>query len=274
MSSTAGECAEPTWAVASSIATNYERRLVPLLFDSWARILVDAVAPTSAERVLDVACGTGIVARTVAARLGPSASITGIDINGDMLALARQLAPEMEWLQADATDTGFPVAAFDVVFCQQGLQFVADPAAALREWRRILVPGGRLALSAWHNPDNPGYAAIRSALRRCLPEHPEAVGFVRAIFGLSNPTQIHELLLGEGFHNVRIAIHADVVKCPTPQTWIEAFLSAAPVRAIAELGHEEREHIVADAVHELREYIADDGSLFFPISTNIATADA
>lgn len=274
MSITASGRDESTWAVATSVAANYEQRLVPLLFDSWARTLVGAVAPTADERVLDVACGTGIVARTVAARLGPSASVTGIDINADMLALARKLAPEIEWMHSDATDTGLPGASFDVVLCQQGLQFVADPAAALREWRRILVPGGRIALSAWHNADNPGYAAIRSTFRRRLPEHPEAVGFVRAIFGLSDPTEIHELLLGAGFRNVRIATHADVVVCPTPQTWVEAFVSAAPVQAIAELGHDELDQIVADAVHDLRGYIADDGSFAFPIATNIATASA
>lgn len=275
MNHTAGDTrSDNAWTAAPSVAANYERSLVPMLFKPWANTLVRIAAPRPVERVLDIACGTGIVARTVAARLAGTARITGIDVNADMLDIACRTAPGIDWRLADATCTGLPDTSFDVVLCQQGLQFLPDPLAALRDWHRVLSPSGRLVVSTWHNPDNPAYATIRAALQHHLPYHPEAAGFVTSIFALSDATELHDLLARAGFRNIDVAVHADVVDCPKPRVWVEAFLSAAPVDAIATLSEELRDQIITEVSQDLRGHLTSDGRLTFSIASNIAIASA
>jgi SAM-dependent methyltransferase len=132
------------WQLVDNSAHAYERHLVPAIMAPFADELAEPVSP--GERVLDVACGTGIVARRAAAR---GADATGVDLNAQMLEVARAAEPAIEWIEADAADLPLPDNTFDRVFCHQGLQFFADPSAAIREMRRVLAPGGRLAVSVW-----------------------------------------------------------------------------------------------------------------------------
>lgn len=140
-----------TWQQVCGSAEHYERELVPVLFEPWARELVDLADPQPGEQVLDLACGTGLVARLAASPVSASGAVTGLDANRDMLAVARRVAatvrPAIDWRLATATDTGLPDAAFDVGFCEQGLQFFDDRQAALRELHRVVRPGGRVAIS-------------------------------------------------------------------------------------------------------------------------------
>jgi ubiquinone/menaquinone biosynthesis C-methylase UbiE len=127
------------------------------MFAPCATQLLDLAAVEPGERVLDVACGTGIVARRAAARVGAGGVVAGSDVNEGMLEVAAATAIDLpvriEWHRADATALPLPDGAFDVVCCQQGLQFVPDPPLALREARRVLTPGGRLALAVWRGID-------------------------------------------------------------------------------------------------------------------------
>ena len=141
----------------------YQREMVPASFARWAPDLVDLGAVGPGQRVLDVACGTGVVTRLAAERVGSSGRAVGLDVNADMLAAARAASPgsRIEWHEGSALALPFPDASFDVLFCQQGLQFFPDRAAGLREMRRVLVPGGRLALSCWRSVDHqPGMRAL------------------------------------------------------------------------------------------------------------------
>src|SRR6185503_11434950 len=130
-----------------------ERYSVRYFIGPWAPGLVALAALKPGERVLDVACGTGLVARLAATETGPTGQVTGLDINRNMLALARSLPPppgaSVTWVEGDAGAMGFPDASFDVILCQQGLQFFPDKAAALGEMHRVLVPRGRVVLSVW-----------------------------------------------------------------------------------------------------------------------------
>src|SRR5215471_371474 len=114
------------WHFAGSVPENYERYLVPTIFSPWAAHLVDFAAPQLGERVLDVACGTGIVARLVAGRVGPEGRVIGLDSSPAMLAVARSLSPisgaAVEWSEGSALAIPFPDATFNLVLCQQGLQ--------------------------------------------------------------------------------------------------------------------------------------------------------
>ncbi len=144
------------WQVAGSAPEAYERELVLAVFGVWAPILVELAHPSRGERVVDVACGTGIVARIATARVGPTGAVVGVDLNPGMLSVARSAVStdsrsgaSLQWQEANADKLPFPAESFDVAYRQLGLQFFADRAAALREMRRVLGAKGRLALMMW-----------------------------------------------------------------------------------------------------------------------------
>ena len=132
------------WQLEGNAAEAYERYLVPAFFGPFADRLIELAEPRAADRMLDVACGTGIVARRVASCV---ARVVGLDLNPAMLEVAWAADPAIEWLAGDAGAMPVPDRSFDLVLCQQGLQFLPDRAAGLRELRRVLAPGGRLAVS-------------------------------------------------------------------------------------------------------------------------------
>lgn len=128
----------------------YERALVGPLFHPFAEVLLDRVALAPGDRVLDIGCGTGIVARLARTRLGGKGRVAGIDLSPQMLDVARRVAPDIEWREGNAG--ALPLKdgeTFDVVVCQQGLQFFPDKPAAAREMRRALAEGGRLVVATW-----------------------------------------------------------------------------------------------------------------------------
>src|SRR5438477_104942 len=136
---------QPTpWQVGASAPDVYERDLVPAVFGAWAPRVIALATPKPGDRVLDVACGTGIVAQRVAERLGAAGQIVGLDLNPAMIAKARSIAPAIDWREASVMAMPLPDASFDIVYCQLGLQFFPDRPAALQEMRRVLAPQGRL----------------------------------------------------------------------------------------------------------------------------------
>jgi ubiquinone/menaquinone biosynthesis C-methylase UbiE len=181
----------------------YERCNVPGTFRPLAQLFLEHVGLRTGERVLDVACGTGIVARLAAPQVGLSGTVVGLDLNTGMLDVARAQPSESgataEWRQGDATALPFADAAFDVVCCQQGLQFFPDKGRALREMSRVLVPGGRLALSVWGGVD-PYSAAMAEALARYVSA--DAAARVLAPYALSDAETVRTLVIDAGFRTV------------------------------------------------------------------------
>jgi ubiquinone/menaquinone biosynthesis C-methylase UbiE len=140
-------------STVSNPAEGYERFMVPPLFQPWARRLVDAASPRAGERILDLACGTGVVAREIVRRLGASATITAVDLNPAMLDVARAAAAAegatIEWREARAEALPFPDFSFDLVLCQFAMMFFADRRAAAAEMRRVLADAGGALASVW-----------------------------------------------------------------------------------------------------------------------------
>lgn len=127
-----------------------ERTIVPAIVDRYARDLVERARPIGAsDRILDLGCGTGIVARVLRERLGGAANIVGVDASPPMIEKARSIEPELDWRVGNAMALPFADGSFDLVLCQEMLQFVPHRMAALREVHRVLSPGGRLLVSAW-----------------------------------------------------------------------------------------------------------------------------
>jgi ubiquinone/menaquinone biosynthesis C-methylase UbiE len=180
----------------------YERILVPSIFGPWAQEVIERARPIGpSDRILDVGCGTGIVARQLRTRLGGGVPIAGVDASADMIAMARSLAPELQWLQADAMQLPFDDSSFELVVSQQMLQFVADPLAALREIRRVLVRGGKLVAATWRpRHEQPLFEVLGQIAERHLGTPSEKR------FALGDDTRLHELLVEAGFASIRIDV--------------------------------------------------------------------
>src|SRR3981081_198580 len=209
------------WQVAGSAPEVYERELVPAVFGVWAPILVELAQPRLGERVVDVACGTGIVARVAAARGGRSGAVVGVDLNHGMLSVARSVVSTdsqsgglLQWQEASADKLPLPDSSFDVVYCQLGLQFFADRSAALHEMRRVLGAEGRLALMVWRGiHESPGFAMLAEALERHVGQ--AAAAIMRAPFGLSNADELEALVRAAGFQGVAIEQRSGTVGFPS-----------------------------------------------------------
>jgi|SRR5829696_2505493 ubiquinone/menaquinone biosynthesis C-methylase UbiE len=263
------------WQLEESSAEAYERYLVPLLFAPGAEYLIELAGPEPGERVLDVACGTGIVARHAAQRVGTGGTVVGLDLNEGMLEVARKASsdvrPAIEWQHGDATDMPLPDGAFDVVFCQQALQFFPDRLAALREMHRVLAPNGRLALSVLRSTEhNPGYRLLAEALQRHVG--PDAGSMMRSPFSSLSADELRELITGAGFGEVRILLGIGPVRYPSAEELLRWEGESSPLaRPIRGLSDGIREALIRDLGQALRTYTDDDG-IVFPAETYLAVA--
>lgn len=156
-----------TFQITSEQAELYEERFVPALFAHWVDAVLDAAGVRVGHDVLDVGCGTGIVTRHAAQRVGATGHVTGLDLNPAMLAVASRIRPDIEWRRGDAADLPFDDDAFDVVTCQAAAMFFPDLVAALREMGRVTRPGGRIAVQVFSSgEDQPAYGPWISMVAR------------------------------------------------------------------------------------------------------------
>src|SRR4051812_13272329 len=148
----------------------FERTLVPAIFERYARDLVERARPIGAsDRIFDLGCGTGLVARVLRERLGGAANITGLDASAPMLEMARSISPQIDFHEGNAMALPFADDSFELVLCQEMLQFVPDRAGALREVRRVLSPGGRFFVSTWRpRSEQPLHDALGRVAERHL----------------------------------------------------------------------------------------------------------
>jgi ubiquinone/menaquinone biosynthesis C-methylase UbiE len=260
--------------VATTFTEIYERVLVGPLFRPFAEQLVSRIAPNRSDSVIDVACGTGIVARVARERLGPEARIAGVDVAPAMLAVARTVDPTIEWRQGNAVS--LPVSAgefFTVLTCHQGLQFMPDKAAAIREMRRVLAPGGRVAIATWRSlEDIPGMRDLNEVAER----HVGRIVDSRHSFG--DATALNSLLVHAGFSHVNVQTLAHDVQLADGALF--ARLNAMAVIGMSEKGkamsEAERGELAGRIAAESGDAISKatkDGMFVLPLTTNLATAD-
>ena len=240
------------WQLDREAAGHYEHTVGPR-FERLATLLLDGAGVQPGERVLDVACGTGIVARLAAARVKPSGSVFALDINPAMLDIGRRLAVErglaIEWRLGDANALPFPEASFDVVLCQQGLQFFPDKAAALREMRRVVSSGGRIGLAVFGRP-NRFILALAEALKKYADE--KAVRQCLAPFAFGDPAVLQAIARDAGLGPVDIRPHTLTRPVEPSQEWLLATTSAFPYSAaITGMTPEVRAQVVRDIASAL-----------------------
>jgi ubiquinone/menaquinone biosynthesis C-methylase UbiE len=261
------------WQVSGNAAELYERCSVRYVLGPWAPGLVEVAALQPGERVLDLACGTGLVARLAASKVGPTGQVTGLDLNAGMLAVARSLPPPsgapITWIEGSAVAMELPDASFEVILCQQGLQFFPDKPRALREMRRVLVPGGRVLLSVWKTA-GPYNLAVGEALERHVGA--ETAIKYRASRVVPDGEELRRLLVEAGFRWVQIRPSAMTVRLPPVETFVLEHLAGMPVAgAIAALSAEGRAALVRQVKMALQSYADGDG-IAVPDETNIAMA--
>lgn len=251
----------------------YEQALVGPLFRPWAELILEDVELAAGDRVLDVACGTGIVARLAQERLGEAGRIVGVDQSAPMLAVARGVAAGIDWREGDAG--ALPLRdheQFDVVVCQQGLQFFPDRTAAARQMRRALAAGGRLAVSTWR-PDEE--IPLVRELRRVAERHLGAIIDRRHGFGEAGP--LEALLRDAGFRDVRSKTVTRTIRFHDGSAFVRmnAMALVGMTAASRTMGDEERAGIVgaiaSDSADVVRPH-TDANGLAFELSTNVATA--
>ncbi len=245
------------------------------------RVLLESAAPQPGERALDVACGTGSVARHVAPMVGTEGKVVALDISPAMLAVARALpappAATIEWLEGNAIHLELPDDAFDLVLCQQGLQFFPDRAASVREMRRALGDGGRVAISVWQALRlHPVYEALFEATARHLGA---PLSSVDVSFSLWDAEELRRLLKDASFEHIAITPRSLEVHLPSPERFVQLTVlgAATSIPAFAQLDTAARSALV-DAVTEETQAVAeryrDGNTLTFPMSTHIAVAYA
>jgi len=263
-----------TSRIAGTAAEIYEQHMVPAIFARWAPDLVDAAGVRPGERVLDVACGTGAVTRVLAERVGAGGTVVALDINPGMLAAARVAVPRpnVEWQEGSAVKMPLPDAAFDSVVCQQGLQFFPDRPAALSEMRRVLEPGGRLALACWRSIEHmPGYLALEQALARRIGPEKAAL----PPFALGDAATLRALVTGAGFRDVKLRVDVKTIRFQSAEHMVMAVVGGAPTMlgALAEQGEGVVDAIAAEVAEATRIYVDDEGWAF-PAVSHIVTARA
>jgi len=269
---------------AASPAEMYQQFFGPALFQPWASVLVDKAAPRPGERVLDLACGTGIVTRQVAPAVGPGGRVVGVDLNPDMLAVARRLpvpegGPTIEWREGNAVALDLPDGAFDLVLCQQGLQFFPDRPAAIREVRRVLADGGRAVLNVWHGIEqHPLLAASTAAVASHLSV-PAAE--LDTPFSLGDADELRRLLESAGFGRVEVTARTMDAHFPSAETFMAmtTIAAAAVLPAYAHVVGDPAARaalvqVTTDASRDLLERHRDADGLTLPWTANIAVARA
>lgn len=264
-----------------SPAQLFEQFFGPSLFVPWTRVLLGHADPKPGERVLDLACATGIVAREVAPVVGEEGDVVGVDLNPEMLAVAQQKAAEegvrIEWRLSDAADLDLPDGVFDLALCQQGLQFFEEPEAALRETVRVLDDGGRLALNVWQPlTGHPVYRALLEA-EAC---HLDAdLADVARPFMFGDETRLRALLDAAGFERIDVTERTLDVDFGDPDTFVAltVMAGAAVVPELAPDDEAERDALV-EAVREdtaeVLERHRHGDALRFPTPNYVATAHA
>ena len=262
---------EPEQAAQIEAANAYEALFVPALFQQWAPKVADAAKIQPGERVLDVACGSGILAREVASRTGTTGSVIGLDPSPGMLAVAKRLAPEVEWRRGTAESLPFPDESFDAVVSQFGLMFFVDRHQAIREMLRVLSSGGRLAVAVWDSLDNmPAFATEVALLDRMAGRR--AADALRAPFLLGDRKDLAALFEEAGLASTEITTHHGTAQFPSVRTMVEADLRGwLPVMDVT-LTEEQIARILREAEHVLSSYVTGEGLVRFDAPAHLVTA--
>ena len=240
-------------------AQNYQRYFVPAIATPVSAGLVRAAEFQPGERVLDVACGTGVIARLAAEKVGPEGSVTGVDMAPDMIEVATATPwpadVPVEWHVGDATSLPLADSSQDVVVCQMGLMFMKDKPGSLTEMHRVLAPEGRVVVNT------PGkIQPVFQIMEQAIVEHisPELGGFVRAVFSMHDLGAVAELLRNAGFEDVSSSTTTATLQLPSPAEFLWQYINLTPMApVVVEASEEARAALEQQVVDRWQPYVVD-----------------
>ncbi|HEY1278354.1 MAG TPA: methyltransferase domain-containing protein [Acidimicrobiales bacterium] len=247
----------------------YESAFVPAFFAQWAPLLCDAAGVGPGQEVLDVACGTGIVARTAAERVGSAGRVTGVDLNEAMLTVARRVRPDIDFRTGDAGALPFPDRSFDVSLCQMALMFFPDRAEALREMARVVVDGGAVAIAV------PGALDAQAAFQSFVElagRHagPEAMTLLSTYFACGSLDDLQQLMESAGLTITAAHRHLGVYRAPSIDAFVTTEVESTPL--VERISDDVYRAIRAGAHDVLAPFTTADGSVEAPFESNIVAA--
>ena len=263
--------AEPErWQVSTDAAEVYESCFVPAIFGAWASPVADAAGIRTGNKVLDVGCGTGVLAREALRRVGQDGRVVGLDLNRGMLAVAARTEPKIEWRQGDAASLPFADAIFDVVVSQFALMYFPNRVTSLSEMWRTLAPGGRLAIAAWAPIDHArGYQILVDiAARQCGGE---AAGVLAAPFVLGDQAELATLFVDSGISGANVTLHEGSIRFPSVQEFIRIEVKGSPLADM--FSDDAMETLAAESESALAEFVRPSGEIVMPLDAHIVTAN-
>lgn len=254
--------------ISDPAAEIYETFFVPALFGQWTDTVLDAAGLVAGEDVLDVGCGTGVLARAAARRLDGSGSVTGVDINDGMLAIASRTADAVAWHRAPAERLPFSDRSFDRVVSQFAAMFFADQQASLREMVRVTRPGGSITLATWASIDqSPGYAAMIELLQRLFGD--EAAAALMAPFTLGSEAELRRVTRAT-LPEVVITRHSGTARFDSLEAWVHTDIRGWTLADM--IDDEQYATLLAAAKTDLADFVDADGRVSFPAPALVATS--
>ena len=251
---------------------NYQRFFVPAIGKPLAEDLLRRAELKAGERVLDVGCGTGVVTRLAAERVGREGAVAGLDLNPGMLAVAKSVSPSalhIEWHEASADAIPLADETFDVVLCQLSLQFVSDRSKALQEMHRVLAPGGRLVVSV-PGPADLLFETLADAMARHVSD--QAAGFVHAVFAMHEEAELETLLGNAGFRDIDVQADTRELSLPGARDFLWQYIGSTPLAgAVAGAGQHARSALEDEVLAEWSQFEEADGMSY---RQRIVTASA
>lgn len=254
--------------LSGSAAEVYEQLFVPAIFGRWPAVLLDAAEVGAGDRVIDVGCGTGVLAVAAHRRVGPGGRVVGLDPNEPMLGVARRRPEPVEWHRAPAEELPYEDGAFDRVVSQFALMYFADRARGLAECARVTAPGGRVAIATWARlEESPGYAALVDAAGRTVGA--EAVTALSAPFSLSDPSTL-QALVGAAYADAEVRLQPGVAVFESVESMVHAEMHGWTLAGAVD---EEHHEALLDAARtELAPFTDSAGRVEFPMPALVATA--
>ena len=249
----------------------YEQLFVPALFSVWTKHLVRGANVQMGSHVLDIACGTGVLARHALAEAGPGGRVVGVDPAPGMLAAANEIEPGIEWLLCAAESLDVADQSFDCVVSQFGMMFFADRQQSTNEMFRILKPGGSLAIATWRAVEhNPAYADVIAVLEEEVST--AAADALRLPFNLGDASEVTSLLEHSGFADIHVEALGETATFPSTRQMVEAELRGwLPLFDIV-LTEEQIATILVESDRTLGKYAGPSGEAVFPTSAHLITA--
>jgi SAM-dependent methyltransferase len=247
--------------VVTGAAGIYESILVPAIFDACVPRLLDLGQVQSGDRVLDVACGTGIVSRHAVERVGPRGNVVGLDLAPAMIEVAKSVEPAVDWRIGNAMELPFPNESFDVVLCQAGLMFFPDRVEAVKEMKRVLRPNGRLAILVWGHSD--GQEAFATLIEQ--RGNQKAADSYRTPWAMTDPDELQAAVANAGLDDVEVHVEPCLSQYPS----IEDFATST---AILLGDHLDRPYVMRIADEAFAPFTTDSGGVHIPGLMNIAAA--